>query len=286
MFTGFMVNTWIVASIVAAVGGLVGFFVVLRGSAFVAHAVPKGAFAGAAAASLLGLNPILGLGVASILGALGINWLGRRGRHDAAVALILSLMLALGALFVSWNTQYEAEIFALLFGEVLGINSGQIGPTALLAAVCAAIVVALFRPLLLASAMPDMAEAAGVRTRRLEVAFLIIVALATTLTLPVVGALLIFSLMIGPAAAARLLTANPISALLLSVALALGVVWLSIAGAYQWDLPVGFLVGTLSTLFYALTRGWVLWQHRHYTRGDTPATVASARPHQTTSPQP
>src|SRR5579859_218667 len=101
MFSGFMVNTWAVATIVAVIAGAVGFFVVLRGNAFPAHAIPKGAFAGAAGASLLGVSTLAGLGVASLLSALGIGWLGRRGRSDVVTALALVVMLALGAAFLS-----------------------------------------------------------------------------------------------------------------------------------------------------------------------------------------
>lgn len=277
MFSGFMVNTWIAASIVAVVAGLVGFFVVLRGAAFFAHAVPQGAFAGAAAASLLGINVIVGLGVVALLAALGIGWLGHRGRSDVVVALMLTLLLATGALFLSWNTEYEPKIFSLLFGEVLGINSAEIGPTVLLAVVCATAVLILFRPLLVTSALPEMAEAAGIPTRQLELIFLVVVALATSLTLPVVGALLIFSLMIGPPAAARAVTARPLAALLLSVVFALGTVWLSIAGAYQWSLPVGFYVGMLSAMCYALSRAW-MWLQPRIPTYRKPAEVGLRRP--------
>ena len=126
MFSGFMVNAWTVASIVAVVAGLVGFFVVLRGSAFVAHAVPNGSFAGAAGASLIGINTLVGLGVFSLLGALGIGLLGRRGRHDVVTALALVLMLGLGSLFLSLSVEYAPEVYSLLFGEVLGISSNEV----------------------------------------------------------------------------------------------------------------------------------------------------------------
>src|ERR1700685_3348941 len=99
-----MVNAWIVASIVAVVAGVVGFFVVLRGAAFVADAVPQGAFAGAAGASLIGVNTLVALSVFALAGALGIGWLGRHGRRDVATALTLVLMLGLGALFLSFTT--------------------------------------------------------------------------------------------------------------------------------------------------------------------------------------
>ncbi|MBV8219002.1 MAG: metal ABC transporter permease, partial [Solirubrobacterales bacterium] len=106
VFSGFMVNTWVVASIVAVVAGVVGFFVVLRGSAFVAHAIPNGAFAGAAGAVLIGADTIVGLGVFSLLGALVIGVLGRRGRRDAVTALVLVMMLGLGGLFLSLSSEY------------------------------------------------------------------------------------------------------------------------------------------------------------------------------------
>src|SRR5580698_7836105 len=112
MFSGFMVNAWTVASIVAVVAGLVGFFVVLRGSAFVAHAVPNGSFAGAAGAFLLGVNTLFGLGAFSMLG--------------------------LGALFLNLTVEYSSEVYSLLFGEVLGISSNELAPTVALALVCVA----------------------------------------------------------------------------------------------------------------------------------------------------
>ena len=126
MFSGFMANAWEVATIVAVVAGVVGFFVVLRGSAFPAHAIPNGAFAGAAGANLIGVNPLIGLGVFSLGAALGIGSLGRRGRADVATALALVMMLALGAAFLSQSTEYEPQIFSLLFGEILGVSQSQI----------------------------------------------------------------------------------------------------------------------------------------------------------------
>src|SRR6266851_1555896 len=105
-----MTNAWLVATIVAIVAGVVGFFIVLRGSAFVADAVPQGAFTGAAGASLLGINTLIGLAVAALVGALGIGWLGRRGRRDVATGLALVFLLGLGSLFLSFSTQYAPEI--------------------------------------------------------------------------------------------------------------------------------------------------------------------------------
>src|SRR6202451_3664122 len=262
MFSGFMINAWMVASIVAVVAGLVGFFTVLRGSAFVAHAVPNGSFAGAAGARLLGVTPIVGLGVFSLLGALGIGWLGRRGRHDVVTALALVTMLGLGSLFLSMTVEYAPEIYSLLFGEVLGISSNQVAPTAALAVVCVIAIALLYRPLMLSSVLAEVGEARGVSSFRMELCFLTVVALASTMTVPVVGTLLIFSLMIGAPAAARSFTDRPLVALGLSVAIALVTVWSAIAASYSTDYPVGFFVGSISAATYALGRAWSAWRSR------------------------
>jgi zinc/manganese transport system permease protein len=238
------------------IAGVVGFFVVLRGSAFPAHAIPNGAFAGAAGAALIGISTLIGLGVFAVLAAVGIGALGRRGRHDVATALALVMMLALGAAFLSRTTEYEPEIFSLLFGELLGVSSTAILPVAGLGAACLLAVAILYRPLLLSSAVPEIGEARGLRAHRIEIAFLITLALATTMTVPVVGALLIFSLMIGPPAAARSLTTRPATAIGLSIAIALIIVWGAIAISYQTNWPIGFFVGTFSALAYVLGRVW------------------------------
>lgn len=260
MFSGFMVNTWIVASIVAVVAGVVGFFIVLRGSAFVAHAVPQCGFAGAAAANLVGASTLLGLGVFALGSALGIGWLGRRGRHDVVTALALVLMLGLGSLFLSFSVEYAPEIYSLLFGEVLGVSSSELIPTAVLAIVSIAAIVAMYRPLMLSSVMPEVGEARGVSGYRMEMAFLVVVALVTTMSVPVVGALLVFSLMIGAPGAARSFTDNPLSALALSVAIALGIAWTSIASSYLSNWPVRFFVGVLGAVAYSIGRFWASWR--------------------------
>ena len=125
-------------------------------------------------------------------------------------ALALVMMLALGAAFLSRTTEYEPEIYSLLFGEVLGVSTTEILPVAGLGIACIAAIAVLYRPLMLSSIVPEIAEARGIRSHRIEMCFLLVVALATAMTVPVVGALLIFSLMIGPPAAARSLTSRPL----------------------------------------------------------------------------
>ena len=193
-------------------------------------------------------------GVFSLGAALGIGSLGRRGRPDVVTALALVMMLALGAAFLSQSTEYEPQIFSLLFGEILGVSSSQIVPVAVLGLVCVLAVGVLYRRLMLTSMVPEIAEARGLRPHRTEMAFLVVVACATTMTVPVVGALLIFSLMIGPPAAARCVTDRPGAALVGSVVIALVTVWASIACSFETNWPVGFFVGTLSAASYGLGR--------------------------------
>ena len=254
MFASFMVNAWIVASIVAIVAGIVGFFVVVRGAAFAAHSLPMGAFSGAAAAALLGVDRFYGLVVFSGLGVFAISQLGRRARHEVATALSLVALLGTGTLFLSMTSAYSQAVYSLLFGEVLGIGRGEILPVAIAAALSIVVIAIFFRPLLLSSLSAELGEVRGVRSRRMELWFLSVLALATAMALPVVGALLVFSLMIAPPAIARSLTDRPGVAILYSAAIALLTVWTAIAASYVTDWPVGFFVGTLGAVFYGAER--------------------------------
>jgi zinc/manganese transport system permease protein len=278
-------TTVIAASIVAAIAGTVGFFVVLRGSAFVAHAIPHGSFGGAAGAALiagvdgtiLGVNAtIVGLFVFAVAGAIVIGWLGRRRHHDVATALTLVLMLGIGALFLSWSSEYESAVYSLLFGEVFGVAPSALVPIAVLGALSVGAMAVVFRPLLLSSLAPEVAQARGIRLAGMETAFLLVVALATTMTVPVVGALLMFSLMVGPPAAARVITARPQVALALSAAIALALVWAGLLLADLTDWPLGFFVGLGGAVCYLAGRAWKTVQSRRAAGVEPPAGLAAA----------
>lgn len=255
MFAPYLLTAWAGGTIVAAVAGVVGFFVVLRGNAFFAHAVPHGAFAGAAGAVLIGVNPLVGLGVFAAGGAVGIVLLGRRARHDVVTALTLVTMLALGALFLSRSREYSAQVFALLFGQILGVSPDQLVTTGVLGLGCLALVALIVRPLLLASVSPALAASRGVPVRGVDLVFALVVAAATTVSVPMVGALLMFALLIGPPAAAQMLARTTGQALTLSVALTLVTVWASIALAVTTDLPIGFFATAIGALLYGGARG-------------------------------
>src|SRR6202034_1435925 len=188
-----------------------------------------------------------------------IGSLSRRGRADVVTALALVMMLALGAAFLSQSTEYEPQIFSLLFGEILGVSSSQILPVAVLGLVCVLTIAALYRPLMLTSIAPEIAAARGIRPQRTEMAFLVVLACATTMTVPVVGALLIFTLMIGPPAAARCFTGPPGWALSGSVVVAVITIWAAIACSFESNWPVGFFVGLFSAAWYGARRSYATW---------------------------
>jgi zinc/manganese transport system permease protein len=162
-----------------------------------------------------------------------------------------------------------------LFGEVLGVSSNQVLVTAALALGCVSAVAVLFRPLFLSSVMPEVARARGVRTQTMELCFLVIVALATTMSVPVVGALLMFSLMVGAPGAARVLTSRPLAALGVSVAFSVMIVWIAIAASYETEWPIGFFVGVLGAVFFVAARALASRRHLGLERARVPARLGA-----------
>lgn len=261
LFTAsFMVQAYISGTAVAVGASLIGFFVVLRNSTFVAHALPQMGFAGAAGSLLASLNPLVGLVVFSLAGALGIGWLGRHGRHDTVTALMLVLGLGTGALFLTLDNNYATGAYSLLFGQLVGVSTTASLATVILIVLSIAWLMLLYRPLLYASVLKSNAEARGISTHRLEMGFLLGVGMIAAVTVPVVGVLLSFSLMVGPAASSRFLAASPGKAIAYSLGIAIVTVWISIILAYDIGWPIGFFVAAVSGVIYGLARVWA--RHR------------------------
>lgn len=250
----FMIHAWISGTIVAVLSAFVGFFVVIRRSSFAAHALPEAGFAGGAGAVLLGINPVYGLAAFAVGGALLIGYLEKRGHKDVVTALILTAALGIGALFLGLSNSYASGAYALLFGQIVGVNSGQVKDTVLVAAFCLAGLVFLYRPLLLSTVSGEIAGARGVPVHLIEIAFLVVIGIAASVMVPIVGALLCFSLLICPAAASIYLAGNPSKAVRLSLLFSLLIVWFSILFAYITGWPVGFFVSLLGTLLYGIAR--------------------------------
>ena len=247
----FMVNAFVAAGIVAVVSGIVGFFLVMRGQTFAGHALSHIGFAGATGAGLIGLAPIWGL-IGFTLGAgIGMGMLGERitGR-DVAIGVVLTLALGFGLLFLHYYTSFATQATAILFGNVLAVDRSTIAILAGLAVVTLVALAAIMRPLVFATLQPELAEAKSVPLRFVSTAFLAVVALAVSECAQIVGVLLVFTLMVGPPAAAQAVTTGLWTGLTLSAALALGEAWLGITLAYYTDWPVSFCIALLSAVAY------------------------------------
>jgi zinc/manganese transport system permease protein len=254
-----MRNAFAAGTIVALVAGIVGYFVVLRGLSFAGHALSHIGFAGATGAVVIGLNPVVGLLAFTLASALGMGALGKRiyGR-DVAIGIVLAWVLGLGVLFLSLYRGYATEAYALLFGQILGISARDVLVTLIAGAISLVALAVLYRPLLFASLEEEVAEARGVPVRFLSVAFLALLALAVSEAVQVVGVLLIFALLVTPAAIAQQLTARPPRALLISALLALAFTWGGLTIAFYAPYPVSFFITSLAFGTYLAVRLLVL----------------------------
>jgi zinc/manganese transport system permease protein len=249
----FMRNAFAAASIVAVLAGSVGYFLVLRGQTFAGHALAHVGFTGATGAVLVGVAPLWGLVLMTLAAGIGMGGLGERlAQRDVAIGLVLALALALGLLFLHFYTAYASQATALLFGNVLAVDRNMVWTLLALGALSLAVLGLISRPLLFASLQPELAEAKGVSLPLYSVLFLAIVALTTAECAQIVGVLLVFALMVGPAAAAQRLTRGVATGVLVAALLALGEAWLGIALAYYTDWPSSFWITALSALVYLL----------------------------------
>jgi zinc/manganese transport system permease protein len=251
----FVQQALLVGVITAIMTGIVGPFVAARNLGFAVHGLAEVGFTGAAAAVLIGASAEVGVFVAAVLAALAIGALGVRLRErDVAIGSVLALGMGFGVLFLTLYTRYATEAFSILFGTILAVSRADVVSAAAASAVALAAVAVIYRPLSFASVDPEAAAARGVPVGPLSTVFLLILALAVTEAVEVVGVLLILTLLITPAGAARHLTANPAAATLLSVAICLVVTLGGIAAAVYTSWPVSFFVAAFSFVIYVGAR--------------------------------
>jgi zinc/manganese transport system permease protein len=251
----FMQHAFLAGTIIAVMAGVVGYFVVLRGLAFASHTLANIGFAGAAGAVVVGANPVFGLLLFTLLGALGMSVFGKRlAERDISVGIILATALGLGILFISLYQGYSTNAYAILFGEVLGISQQDVLIALAVAAVALLIIAAMYRPLMFATLDESVAEAKGLPVQALNVVFLLALALAVAEAVQIVGVLLIFALLVTPAATAERLATRPIHMLLLTVLLSLLFTWGGLVIAYYLPYPLGFFITTLAFATYLAVR--------------------------------
>lgn len=244
--SAFMRNALIGGTLVALAAGLIGYFIVVRNTAFAAHALAHIGFPGATGAVLLGVPVTLGLGVFCIGGALVIGALGKKADdREIATGTVLAGATGLGLFFSSLATKSSSTVTNVLFGNLLAVTHDQLITFAVLVLVLAVTITAIFRPLLFASVNAEVAEAKGVPVRALSVVFMALLGLAVTMAVQAVGTLLLFALVVTPAATAIMLTARPVAAMAVSTALSLFSVWGGLVLSSIFNLPPSFVIVTI-----------------------------------------
>lgn len=256
-------NSLIAGALLGIVGGLIGVFVVSRDLAFAVHGISELSFAGAAAALLIGVNVVAGSLVGSLIAAVAIGVLGVRARdRNSIIGVLMPFGLGLGILFLALNPGRTANRFGLLTGQVVAIDDPQLGYLAVVSTVVLAGLALVWRPLLFASVDAEVAAARGVPVRALSLIFMILLGLATAVAIHIVGALLVMSLLVTPAAAAMRLTSSPwrvtILSLLFAVTSVLGGMLLALGGS----IPISPYVTTLSFGIYLIARLFGARAHR------------------------
>ena len=251
----FMRNAFIAGGWVAIAAGLVGYFVVLRNQVFTADALGHVAFTGSLGGVLAGLN-VLVSALASCIGvALAIGTLGGRGRgRDVAVGTVFAWVLGVGVLFLAIYTTAQSASgnlgVSVLFGSILSLQPFQVVGASLASMAASGVLLLVARPLLFLSVDPDVAIARGVPSRALLAIFLLLLAVTVAVAVQAVGALLIFALLVTPAAAAQNLTARPYLGMALSALIAVAAVWAGLVVAYYFPYPASFLITAVAFAAY------------------------------------
>jgi zinc/manganese transport system permease protein len=247
-------NALVAGSLAGILGAVVGYFVIIRKLSFAAHGLAHVGFAGAAGAALFGLSPLEGMLAISVLAGITMGASGNRlQRSDLAVGMTLSLCMGLGILFLALYKAFAGQATAILFGNIFGVSSRQIMQTIILSAVSLAVLFACSRKLFFASVQPDLAEARGISLSALSIVFMVILAISVSLASQVVGILLVFSLVIGPAGIAVRVCRGFWSGLTASVVIALVAVWSGILAACLTNWPPSFWIPTLIFCLYVVT---------------------------------
>lgn len=248
-------NSIIAGAILGVVGGLIGVFVMTRDLAFAVHGISELSFAGASAALLIGANVVGGATVGSLVAALLIGVLGSRARErNSIIAVLMPFGLGLGILFLALYTGRSANKFGLLTGQIVAVDDPQLLTLAAVSAVVILGLLVMWRPLAFASVDADVARAKGLPVTGFSIAFMVMLGLAVAVSIQVVGALLVLSLLVTPAAAAMRVTASPLWTPVLSVAFAVTSVVGGIMLALGGGLPISPYVTTISFLIYVVCR--------------------------------
>ncbi|WP_369139296.1 metal ABC transporter permease [Modestobacter versicolor] len=276
---GLVENSLIAAALLGVVGGLVGVFVQVRDMQFAVHGISELSFAGAAAALLLGGSVALGSVLGSVLAAALIGGLGVRARdRNSVIGVLMPFGLGLGVLFLSLYDGRAANKFGLLTGQIVAVDTVRLGWLVGVSVVVLVGMAVLWRPLMFISVDPEVAAARGLPAGALSVAFTLLLGLAVSLAVQVVGALLVLSLLVTPAAAAFRVTASPVLAPVLSTVFAVVSAVGGILLALGSSIPISPFVTTISFAIYLVCRVVSARRRRSGWGSRTPDEVPAATP--------
>ncbi len=267
-------NSILAGALLGVVGGLIGPFVMTRDLAFAVHGVSELSFAGASAALLFGVNVVAGSLAGSLAAAILIGLLGARARErNSIIAVLMPFGLGLGILFLSLYGGRSSNKFGLLTGQIVSVDSPQLLWLILISTVVVVALLIMWRPLTFASVDEDVARARGVPVDAISMIFMVLLGLATAVSVQIVGALLVLALLVTPAAAAMRVTSSPLLTPILSVVFAVvsvvGGILLALGGA----LPISPYVTSISFLIYLVCR---IIGHRRTRRGSNARQLVPA----------
>ena len=274
--SSFMRNAWLGGTIVALAAGLMGYFIVVRHTSFAAHALAHIGLPGATGAVLLGVPAAVGLGVFCVGGALVIGALGKRAAdREVATGTVLAFATGLGLFFNSLATKNSSTLTNVLFGNLLAISSQQLLSFLALLLLTSLSVAFMFRPLLFTSVNSKVAEAKGVPVRGLSIAFMVLLGLTVTMAVQAVGTLLLFALVVTPAATALMVTARPVLAMAFSAGIGLVSVWAGLTLSAMFNLPPSFVIVSIACAVWLAVWVGIRAPRPRRSRGATPAARAA-----------
>lgn len=253
--TPFMVNAFLAGLCIAVAAGVVGYFTIARHSTFAAHAIAHIGLPGATGAVLLGLPVAVGLGGFALAGALVIAALGKRAsEREIATGTVLAFATGLGLFFARMSSSASQQLQSILFGSILTITDDQIVGFAIFDIVLLVVMAVIYRPLLFSSLDEQVAQAKGVPIGVMNALFMAVLAGVITIAVPAVGTLLIFALVVTPAATATVVTTTPLRAIVASTALCLVSIWGGLVLAAMFPAPPSFVIVTISTIFWIIAK--------------------------------
>ena len=248
----FMVHAFLAGLFISIAAGAMGYFTIARHSTFAAHALAHIGLPGATGAVLLGIPVSAGLGLFALGGALG----KKASQREIATGTVLAFATGLGLFFARMSSSASQQMQSILFGSILTITKDQVIGFLIFDLILLAILAVIYRPLLFSSLDEQVAQARGVPIGLMNLVFMAIMAGVITIAVPAVGTLLIFALVITPAATANIFAASPLRSMLLSGIICLVSIWGGLVLSAMFPAPPSFIIVTISTLFWALGKGW------------------------------